>query len=111
MIAEDRAEGAVEYLRDCAAEYGRLRGHMEYCDGNLRRVKSLQMLERRGPLPGGPVADREAAAYASDAYLTAMQELENATAAYETMRALREAAVYTIEVWRSQNSTRRQGNV
>jgi hypothetical protein len=28
----------------------------------------------------------------------------------ETIRALREAATYTIEVWRSQNSARKQGS-
>jgi hypothetical protein len=106
MITEDRAEGAVEYLRDSAAEYGRLRGHMEYCDGNLRRVKSLQMLGLEGS-----VADREARAYASESYRVALEEHRGAVEGYETMRALREAAVYTIEVWRSQNAARRQGNV
>ena len=106
MISEERTEAAVEYLRDSAKQYGKLRGSMEYCDANLRRVKSLEMLGKPGSL-----GDREAAAYASDAYLKAMTALENVTAEYETIRALREAAIYTIETWRSQNSTRKQGHV
>ena len=77
MISEDRAEAAVEYLRDSAKQYGQLRGSMEYCEANLRRVKSLEMLGKAGSL-----GDREAGAYASDAYLKAMGALENVTAEY-----------------------------
>lgn len=104
MIEEEKAEGAVKYLRDTAEKYGKLRGHMEYCDGRLRRVKSLLMMGKPGS-----VAERETQAYASEAYEAALKDLENATAEYETIRALREAAVYTIEVWRSQSATKRQG--
>ncbi len=35
--------------------------------------------------------------------------MKNAIAEYETIRAMREAAVYTIEVFRSENSARKQG--
>lgn len=106
MISEERAEAAVEYLRDNAREYGALRGRVAYTESNLRRVKSLEMMGK-----AGSVAERETNAYASDAYQGAIQDYSDATAEYETMRALREAASFTVEVWRSQNSTRRQGNV
>jgi len=106
MITEDRAEKAVEYLRDSAENYGAYRGRMAYCESNLRRVKSLLMLAKTGPM-----WEREAEAYAAEEYNQAMKDLSDATADYETMRALREAAAFTVEVWRSQNSTRRQGNV
>jgi hypothetical protein len=38
-----------------------------------------------------------------------MEQMENAVADVETIRAMREAASYTIEVWRSQSSARKQG--
>lgn len=104
MISEERAEAAVEYLRDCAKEYGRLRGSMEYCAANLRRVKSLEMVGKPGS-----VGEREAQAYSSDAYLKAMMDQQDVTMEYETIRALREAAVFTIETWRSQASAKKQG--
>lgn len=91
-------------MRDSAAQYGAARGHLAYCDANLRRVKSLEMVELEGS-----IGDREARAYASEAYRQAIEDLEDATADYETLRAKREAAVMTIEVWRSQNSGRKQG--
>ena len=103
MISEDRAEAAVEYLRDHAAAIGQARGRQQFAENSLRRVKALNMPEE------GSVAERERIAYASPEYLAALNELRDAVAEYETIRALREAAVYTIECWRSQNSARKQG--
>lgn len=103
-IADDDAERASEYLRDNAAKYGQLKGRMEYATDNLRRVKSLVMLDLEGGL-----GDRETKAYASDQYHAAMLERREAVEDFETERALRDAAEYRIEVWRSQNAARRQG--
>lgn len=104
MIEDEDAERASEYLRDNAKRYGQLKGRMEYASDNLRRVKSLVMLGIEGGL-----GDRETKAYASPDYLEAMQERKAAIEEYETERAMRDAAVYRIEVWRSQNAARRQG--
>ncbi len=104
MIDEERVENAVLYLRDTARDYGKARGRASYMEANLRRVKSLEMISK-----AGGVGEREAAAYASEAYRDAMEQMDNAVADMETIRALREAATYTIEVWRSQNSARKQG--
>ena len=106
MISEDRTEKAVEFLRDTAREYGQSRGHVAFCEGNLRRVKALEMVNRTGG-----VAEREAQAYASDAYLEALEGLQNAVAECETLRAKRDAAEMTIEVWRSQWSAAKKGNI
>jgi len=106
MISDERVEKAVEFLRDTAAQYGQLRGRVVYCDANLRRVKSIQMLGREGGL-----GQREAEAYASAAYLQAMEDCENAEAEFHTLKAQRDAADATIEVWRSQASARKAGIV
>lgn len=104
MISEARVEKALEFLRDSAGEYGQARGYAVYCDAQLRRVKALEMMSK-----DGGVGEREAAAYASDAYRTAIEALRDATATAETIRAKRDAAEFTIEVWRSQSSARKQG--
>lgn len=104
MIDESDVEKAVDYLRTSAQASGQARGRMAYCDAHLRRVKSLVMLEKQGSL-----GEREAQAYASDDYKGALEQLEDATADYETIRAKREAAQYAIEVWRSQQSARKAG--
>jgi hypothetical protein len=103
-ISEERAEAAVEFLRDTSERYGKARGYSAFCESNLRRVKALEMASK-----AGGVGEREAAAYASVAYGAALEALQNSVADYETLRALRDAAIFTIEVWRSQNSARKAG--
>ena len=103
-ISEERAEAAVEFLRDTADRYGKARGYSAFCEANLRRVKALEMASK-----AGGVGEREAAAYASTAYGEALEALQNSVADYETLRAKRDAAQMTIEVWRSQNSARKAG--
>ena len=105
-LTEDDAFRCVDYLTRSAKLYGAARGRMVYYAANLRRVKALEMM---GTL--GSVAEREVRAYASDAYLQAMRDEQNATAEYEELRALREAASSKFECWRSLNSSRRQGIV
>ncbi len=105
MITEERAEAAVEYLRDTSELYGQTCGRQALAEMNLKRVKALQMIEA----PPGSVADRESFAYASKPYADAMEELQNATMERETVRARRQAAELTIEVWRSQYSARKAG--
>ena len=104
MIAEDREERAVEFLRDTAEKYGQARGYVAYCEGNLRRVKALEMVSKAGGL-----GEREASAYASAPYCTALEALQNAVCECETIKAKREAADLTIRVWQSQNAAHRQG--
>lgn len=104
MVDENDIEKAVDYLRSSAEASGKARGRMAYCDGQLRRIKSLVMLEK-----DGSIGMREAEAYASKDYADALEHLENATADYETIRAKREAAQYAIEVWRSMNRAKREG--
>ncbi len=104
MVTEEQADRAVNYLRDSADEYGKSCGRLAYLDGNLRRIKSLELLTAKGSL-----GEREAQAYASEAYKQALEQLEEATAARETLRAMRDAAQARFEQWRSENSARKAG--
>lgn len=93
------------YLRDEAKRYGQAYGHWIYCEANLKRVKAIQMIDTLGD--GVGKADTKATA--SPEFLQAMEQARDAKTEVETMRALRDAAIYKIEVWRSQNSARKQG--
>ena len=99
-------EKAVEYLRASAEKYGNARGYQAFCDANLRRVKAMRMLADESEDTMGM---KEARAYASVEYHNAITELQNATADVETLRAKRDAAELTIEVWRSLSSAAKQG--
>jgi hypothetical protein len=106
VITDEAAEDAVDYLKGTSKAIGQARGQMEYREASLRRVKALEMLKHEGSL-----GEREAKAYASDAYRCAIEDHENAVAEYETLRALREAADWQLRVWQSETSSQRQGRV
>lgn len=104
-ISFDAAERALFYLRDTAKEYGRLKGYMLFCEANLRRVKSMQMLN----IESGSVAEKEAKAYASEPYLRAMTAYQDASADFETLKCYRDASAFCIETWRSVNASKAKG--
>lgn len=103
MINADRASQAVQFLVDSAAEYGAAKAEAARCDDMLRVVKALSMAQSNLPSIGA----QEREAYAGDAYLRAVNEKFEAVKDAESLKARREAAIQTIEAWRSLNANQR----
>ncbi len=103
MIDATKAARAVQYLIDSAAEYGAARADAQRCDDMLRHIKALIMAQSNEK----SVTAQEREAYAHDRYLNAINEKFEAVKLAETMKAKREAANATIEMWRSLNSNQR----
>ena len=102
-VDQDRAAGAVEFLINSAAEYGASKADAIRAETMLRVVKALVMKSTDEKA----IAAQEREAYASEAYLQAVDDLFEATRACETLRAKRDAAQATIEFWRSRNANER----
>ena len=102
-IDSSRASKAVEYLIDSAAEYGASRADAERASDMLRVTKALIMAQSTEKSIGA----KEAEAYAHDRYLEAVNTRFEAVKCAETIRARREAAIQTIEAWRSMNANQR----
>jgi len=103
MTVQHRAAKATEYLIDTAAEIAAAKADLVRAEAMLRVVKSLVMKasdERSA-------AAQERDAYASEEYRRAVDDLAEATKAYEKLRASREAAQAQIEFWRSYNANQR----
>ena len=98
-----KASKAVQYLIDSAAEYGAARADAQKADDMLRVIKALVMAQSNHKT----AAAQEREAYASEAYRNAIDEKFEAVKAAETLRARREAAIQTIEAWRSMNANQR----
>ncbi len=103
MVTDEQAEKAADWLRDNAGEAARLRGERIKAEEMRKHVKAVLM----GQSDAKSAADREAAAYASEAYRKHLDVIEGAVVADEKNRALREAAVMRIEVWRTECSNQR----
>lgn len=104
FITDSQVEGALNFMRDNAEELGRLNGRVKTLEPRLRIVKAMNM-------GTGTVSDKEAAAYASEAYRNAVIEGETDIAEYTALRALMDAAAMKVETWRSLNARDRRGNV
>lgn len=106
MISEERAEKAVEFIRDHAKKYGYLVGLCKYLE-HLRRVKRGEAFIEAD----GTVAEREARAESSEIYKSVIEDYRNAWADKTTLETELSAAEHTIEVWRSQNKWADRGHV
>lgn len=105
-ITEDRVEEALRYLAETDEECARLRAETGRTEFKAKALKAA--LFTRGV---GTVADRQAAAEMSEEYGQAMGVHFDALAAHEAMRNKRSTETLAVEVWRSLNAARRQGNV
>jgi len=102
-MTPERASKAVQYLIDSAAEYGAARADAMRADDMLRVIKSLMMAQSNEK----SAAAQEREAYASQRYRDAIDTKFEAVKTSETLRARREAAIQTIEAWRSMNANQR----
>ena len=106
MISEDRVEKAVEFIRDNADVLGGLVGRCKGLEQERKVVRGKQFLTATGT-----VAEREAKAESSKEYEVIVEEIENAWCDKTTIETKMKAAELTVDVWRSQNSSRNKGHV
>lgn len=97
FVSDEAASDALEWLLKNANRIGRAKSDAVLTESMTKRVKALEMARSDAKT----VAEKERDALASEAYLKAIQEEAEAAGAYETLRALKDAATARIECWRS----------
>lgn len=107
MITQDQVEAAVIYLAESAKEYAQACGRRYYMEEKRKSVKAtfFNASQRK------TAAERENEAYAHPDYLALLESIREAVEDEVLLRALRAGAEARIEVWRSQESSRRAANV
>lgn len=106
MISEKRLEQALTYLASTDDECAELHTESERAEFKAKVIKNA-MLDRLT----GSVADRTAQAESSPEYVEAMNAHFDLLAKWEAMRNKRGTESIVVDVWRSINASRRQGNV
>jgi hypothetical protein len=96
MISDNKLLSAIEFDGASAGELRACTERALIAEGNLKRVKALEM-KKYDHLP---LSAQEREAYASEAYEAAMVEEAKATASLEQIKAARAHARLTIEIWR-----------
>jgi hypothetical protein len=99
-ISDASLEKALDWLRDNAQAIGDAKANSISTARMREHILALEMKK----YPTLPVSGQEREARASDAYKRAIIEEAKAAGAYETMRAMREAAAMKIEAWRSEQA-------
>ena len=102
MISDDRAEKAVEWIRDNSTAIAQARAEMIYLE-EFRKSKRAMLIQE----VKGTIQERESFAYSHKDYLEVLDGLKAAVGKYEELKWRMVAAEATIEAWRTQSSTAR----
>lgn len=103
LVTDAEVEKALDWLRDNAAEIGDAKANAIRTERMTRHIKALEM-KRYNEMS---VSAQEREAYASHAYLGALEAEAIAAGEFERLRGLREAAAMKIEAWRTSSSNYR----
>lgn len=103
LVTDAEVEKALDWLRDNAAEIGEAKAASIRTERMTKHIKALEM-QRHNEMS---VSAQEREAYASGAYVTALEAEATAAGEFEKLRSLREAAAMKIEAWRTASSNYR----
>ena len=106
MINQDRLEKALRYLVETDHEVAEAKGEILRIEQLLKRVNYRLFLSAAGSIEA-----RKAEAGKSSETAVLEQELVDAVVKYEGLKAKRETEDKIIDVWRTMESSRRQGSV
>lgn len=99
-------QAAVDYMIAKAGEYAKAKSDRIYCEEYRKSLKSMLM---KDALKDGhnAVNAQEREAYASEEYIRHLKALREAVEVEENLRWMLIAAEARIEVWRSQEASKR----
>lgn len=103
LVSETEVEKALDWLRDNAADIGNAKANAVRTERMTKHIKAIEMKRHNGIA----VSAQEREAYASAAYVAALESEAIAAGEYERLKGLREAAAIKIEAWRTASSNYR----
>lgn len=106
LISQQRLEKALSLLAETDAEYAQWKGAVLRNEHMAKVAESLAYKSL-----DGTVEDKKRAVLLVPEVAKAHEEAFKAVVAYEALKARRQREVLIIELWRTMESSRRQGNV
>ena len=102
-MQEINPEKAIRYIAENAPLFAQAKANRVFIENYLRTVKSRLMNEEAGTL-----GNKDAYAYAHKDYVEQLEGLKAATEEEERLKYMLLAAQARIEVWKTQEYTKRQ---
>ena len=106
MISNEKLEKVLKYLAETDESYAHARHVVDSMKYKIKVIESQGFMKATGTM-----AERGAASKTTKEYIEAIEEMDNANLDKEIMGAKRETGRLIIEIWRSENANRRQGNI
>ena len=106
MISDERRDKALEYLVTTDETAANLKADVARAEYKAKAIKEAVYLRL-----DGSVADRQAKAGQDAAYSEAMQMYFNLLGQAEYIKNKRQTESIVIDVWRSDHSDRKKGNI
>ncbi len=103
FVSDEAASDALNWLVGNARALGKAKEKAVLAESMTKRIRALEMARSDAKT----VAEKERDALASEAYLLAITAEAQAAGEYETMRALKDAAIARLEAWRTLSSNAR----
>ena len=107
MISNEQAEKALMYLADSEEEYARYRGLKETEKERMKITHASLTMDSREKTQGRQALD----AYSSEDYIKSLEQYHEVLEHFYLIDAKRKRAEITVEVWRTEEASRRRGNV
>lgn len=108
MIADKDVDEALLFLAENAEAMAHARANAIYTDDMVKHIKGVLIRDRYDNLP---ISKAEQMALADDRYREALEAKKEAAFQDALMRAKRERASMTIEIYRTQSANKRTPNV
>ena len=105
-VTQELMEKALAYLAETDEAYAEAKGFLEELEISRKRMRA-----RAFTLAEGTVAERTALAEDTRSVVEADYEWVAQVKAFEVLKQKRARAVLTVDIWRSLNAARRQGNI
>lgn len=108
IVSEERITKALNFLAKTDEDAARAKAYLERLESQKKEVVSVEALRHEGKCSQKAA---EYKAYSSDAFKSHCDLIERAAIESYKLKERRETARMIIEVWRSLNANRRQGNI
>ena len=105
-IPDERLQKALDFLAGTDLKAANAKALVEGLSEQRKTIKSILYINATGDQK-----KREAEAYSADEYILHVEKYQNAIADFETLKNRRMTASLIVEVWRSCNANRRNGNI
>ena len=107
IVSEDKVHDALKYLAGTDEPCAKARAYLDGLKEQTKTVFGIEFLKHNE----GTIEEKKSEAYTSLSYTAHLEKIKDAFADYEFMRNKRLTADLMIQVWRSENKHRGQGNI